>query len=519
MKTYGRTVIYANYTEEELLKGTQEERDAKVLDILENSIPIFEVNKAEIKYLQAYLYGDQDIKNKVKLTRTDINNKGVENWAWAFKEWKQAFLLGKPIQYAPLDDVANEEISLLNKYNTYEDKDQKDLELYEDLYTVGRAFRYSNTSKITEEDEAPYDILNLDVCNTEVVYSSSIKHEQLLSFVETSKKYIVQEVNPETGKPEYMTNYYSEYNVYTKNTKYLIDDKSGKLKIKDRTPIIHNTHLVTEYYLNRNRIGLLEIGKDIFDDINYVENLDKDDIESFVNSIMVFTNAEVTEEGMEAIKQYGAVSIKSTDQKKASVELLQSRLKSLDTEIYYLRKINALHSILSVPQASNSGEISNAETGKAMLTGQGFTSASVRVENEEKAFKKCDRNALKVILKLCRSSSESQIKNLKVSDIDIKFSRDLSDNLLVKTQALINLGTANIPPQIANAVIGLFSDPVAVTKMQQAYIEEKRGIEQELSRRNIEANNDNQNNDNNTNKINEQNNNITETNENQNQEQ
>ena len=143
----------------------------------------------------------------------------------------------------------------------------------------------------------------------------------------------------------------------------------------------------------------------------------------------------------------------------------------------------------------------------------------MQVENEEKAFKKCDRNALKVILKLCRSSSESQIKNLKVSDIDIKFSRDLSDNLLVKTQALINLGTANIPPQIANAVIGLFSDPVAVTKMQQAYIEEKRGIEQELSRRNIEANNDNQNNDNNTNKINEQNNNITETNENQNQEQ
>ena len=59
------------------------------------------------------------------------------------------------------------------------------------------------------------------------------------------------------------------------------------------------------------------------------------------------------------------------------------------------------HSILSVPEATQSGNISNAETGKAILTGQGFTSASVRVENEEKAFKKCDRNALKVILKIC----------------------------------------------------------------------------------------------------------------------
>ena len=242
-----------------------------------------------------------------------------------------------------------------------------------------------------------------------------------------------------------------------------------------------------------------------------VENLDKDDIESFVNAIMVFTNAEVNEEGMEAIKKYGAVSIKSTDQKKASVDMLQSRLKSLDTQIYYLRKLSAIHSILGVPQATNSGEISNAETGKAMLTGQGFTSASVRVENEEKSFKKCDRNALKVILKLCRNSSESKIKNLKVSDIDIKFSRDLSDNLLVKTQALINLATAKIPPQIANAVIGLFSDPVAVTKMQEAYMEEQRKIQEEL------VNRANQNKD--PNKVNEQNNNITKTNENQKQEQ
>ena len=133
------------------------------------------------------------------------------------------------------------------------------------------------------------------------------------------------------------------------------------------------------------------------------------------------------------------------------------------------------------------------------------------MENEEKSFKKCDRNALKVILKLCRNSSESKIKNLKVSDIDIKFSRDLSDNLLVKTQALINLATAKIPPQIANAVIGLFSDPVAVTKMQEAYIEEQRKIQEELVKRG--------NQDKDPNKVNEQNNNITKTNENQNQEQ
>lgn len=508
MKTFGRITIYANYTEKQLLSGKQKEIEKKVLDILSNSIEIHKFNKGEIFYLQNYLYGDQDIKDKVKLTRTDINNKGVENWAWCFQDWKKAFLLGKPIQYAPLDDVANEEIALLNKYNTYEDKDELDQNIYEDIFTVGRGYRYVNASPISEDDEAPFELLNLDVLNTEVVYSSSISHEQLLAFVETSKKYIDQEINPETGKRENITKYYDEYSVYTRNMLYTIDNKLSTLRIIKRQPIIHNIHIITEYYFNRKRMSFLEICKDIFDDINYVENLDKDDIEAFVNSIMVFTNAEVDEEGMEAIKKYGAVSIKSTDQKKASVELLQSRLKSLDTQIYYLRKLSALHSILSVPEATQSGEISNAETGKAVLTGQGFTSATVRVENEEKSFKKCDRNSLKVILKICRSLENSNIKNLKVSNIDIKFSRDLSDNLLVKTQALINLATAQIPPEIRNAVIGLFSDPVAVTKLQEAYIEEQRELQNEIFNRN-----------NNNNNINEQNNNIQDTTQLENQEQ
>ena len=147
MKTMGRFVPYANYTEEQLLSGTQTEKDNKVLDILKNSIALHELNKRDSRYLINYLYGDQDIKNKEKLTRPDINNKGVENWAWAFMDWKKAFLLGKPIQYAPLDNIANQEISTLNNYVTYEDKDQKDQDLYEDIFAVGRAFRYINYTK------------------------------------------------------------------------------------------------------------------------------------------------------------------------------------------------------------------------------------------------------------------------------------------------------------------------------------------------------------------------------------
>lgn len=496
MHLRGRQTIFANYTEKQFLSGTVAEQADKVIDVVSNSFSIHKENEKETKYLIGYMYGDQEIKNKVKLTRTDINHKSVENWAYAFVDWKKTFLLGKPIQYAPIADISTEEMEILNKYVFYENKNWKDLMIYEDVLSCGRGFRYNNTTKVTEEDEAPFEIVNLDPWATEVVYSSGINKEQLCSYIVTSMCYITQQINPETNKPEPMNVYYDEVTVYTRKRMFVVNNKNGEWNVESSKPLLLNEHIVTEYYNNKYRLSLTEIGKDIFDDVNYVENLDLDDIEGFVNSIMVFTNAEVDAEGMAAIKEYGAVSIKSTDQKKASVELLQSRLKSLDTQIFYLRKLQALHDILGVPQAQNSGAINNAETGKAMLTGQGFTSASIRIEGEEEAIRRCDRDSLKTILKICKRSADSKIKNLKVSDIEIKFNRDMSENLLVKTQALNNLMTANIPPEVANAVIGLFSDPVAVTRLQQQYIEEKQQLQEQIANQNNINNNNNNNNKN-----------------------
>ena len=74
----------------------------------------------------------------------------------------------------------------------------------------------------------------------------------------------------------------------------------------------------------------------------------------------------------------------------------------------------------------------------------------------------------------------------------------------------MNLRDANIPPQIANAVIGLFSDPVAVTKMQEEFEKQRQEVQKQLNDFTNKKSN---------NKINEQNNKNTKINEIQNQEQ
>lgn len=518
IKTYGRTTIFANYTEKQLLGGSQEQIEKKVIDIMTSAIPIHERNRAETLYLWNYYSGVQDIyTEKQKLTRTDIDNRTVENWAYAFVDFKKAYLLGKPIQYVQNDSNSTSEIAILNKYVKFENKKSKDMDLYEDILVNGRGFRYTASDKPEEEDEAPFELINCSPEDTEVVYSSKLGNEQLLSFIETSMQHLVQTVNPETGEKEYIPRYYSEYTVYLRNQSIVLTNKNGNLEVvKDsRKPIIVNEHTITEYYVNRKRISLIEIGKDLFNDINYLESLDKDDMEAYVNNLLVFINCEATEEDLKDMAELGAVNIVSHDQKKASIESIQQRLSSDDTQTYYTRLLTSLHQILGVPMASNMGNIESGDTGKAQLTGQGYTSATIRIENDETKFGDCDKNCLKTILKICKDKPKSGIKKLKVSEIEAKFQRDVSDNLLVKTQGLMNLLEAKIPKQYALSIVNLFSDVEAVVKQME--IEEKE--REQNQEKFIQNQNEQFKNVDSKNKTNAQNNKIKNIEQKQNQEQ
>ena len=487
IKTYGRTTIYANYTEKQLLSGSQKEIENKVIDIMESAIPIHEKNKEETKYLWDYYSGIQDIyTEKQKLTRTDIDNRTVENWAYAFVDFKKSYLLGKPIQYVQNDSSATSEIAVLNKYVKFENKKSKDMDIYEDILVNGRGFRYTASDKPEAEDEAPFEIINCPPEDTEVIYSSRLGNEQLLSFIETSMQYLDTTINPETGEKEKVPKYYSEYTIYLRNKSFVLSNKGGKLHVVENSikNVLFKEHTITEYYVNRKRISLIEIGKDLFNDINYLESLDKDDMEAYVNNLLVFINCEATEEDLKDMAELGAVNIVSHDQKKASIESIQQRLSSDDTQTYYNRLLTSLHQILGVPMASDIGNIESGDTGKAKLTGQGYTSATIRIENDETKFGDCDKNCLKTILEICKSKDKSGISNLKVSEIEAKFQRDVSDNLLVKTQGLMNLLEANIPKQYALSIVNLFSDVEAVVKQMDIEEKERQKKQEEIANKN-----------------------------------
>ena len=470
MKTFGRTTIYAPYTEKDILSKPEAKQNEIILEILKNSIGIHEQNRTETLYLKDYLRGIQDIYvDKQKHTRPEINNKTVENWAWAIVDFKKCYQLGKPIQYVQINDGGEKEIALLNKYVRFENKKAKDMSLYEDVLTCGRAFMFKGYQKTTEDDQAPFELLVCNAEDTEVIYSSKLGNEQIGAYIQTSMEHIVSTIDANTGEKINTPQIYHEYTFYLRNRQVVFSDISGELQVVEKSskPIVMNEHSITEYYVNKYRISLIEIGKDLFNDINYLESLDKDDMESFVNAIMVFTNVEVTENEISQIKQLGAVCINSTENKKASIELLAQRLNATDTQTYYTRLLTSLHQILGVPMATDNGSVTSGDTGKAKLTGQGYTTAGIRAEGDETMFGMCDMEMLRGVIKCCKLSPTSDIKTINVSDIEPKFNRDMSDNLLTKTQALLNLYSADIPRNFANAIVGLFGDANAITTAQE----------------------------------------------------
>lgn len=494
MQTFGRKTIYVNFEEEEILKLPIEKQNKIIKDIIEDSKDIHELNKTETLYLKDYLKGIQDIYyEKQKFTRTEIDNKSVENWAWAFVDFKKCQLLGNPIQYVQINDSGEKEIALLNKYVRFENKKAKDMDCYEDVLVCGRGFIYKNYQKPTEDDEAPFELLNCEAENTEVVYSSKIGHKQVGSYIVSPMQYMTIVTDEITGDKSTKIEYYNEYTFYLRNRVITFNDKNGELQEvpNSNKTILLNEHIITEYYTNKYRLGIIEIGKDLFNDINYLESTDKDDMQQFTNAIMVFTNVEVTEEEIGAIKELGAVCISSVDNKKASIELLSQRLNASDTQVYYTRLLTSLHQILGVPMASDNGNLSRAETGKAVMTGQGYLSSSIRSEGDQTMYAKCDMEMLKGVLKACKLTPNPEIKTLKISDFEPKFFIDRSDNILTKTQALMNLYSCDIPRKFANSIIGLFGDANAITTEQERLFGEQKSQQQGSNNNEIlEQNND-----------------------------
>jgi SPP1 family phage portal protein len=458
-----------------VLKYSLDKKDLtaeKIMQILPEVLREHEKNAKEINYLYRYYKGFQPILKKEKNVRPEINNKVLENHAFEIVEFKKAYVYGEPVQYVQKgeknSEYVNPEISIINKYMESEDKSSKDKDLAEWQYICGTAYRWADIDNKEDEDEAPFEISTPDPRRTFVVYSSGIKEEQLFS---GHYSWFSENLISEDGQS--YTNKYRIITIYTEDKMYKFKESFGvcelmqqnlpqigiddeKEKQVEAYPLLIKGHRIVEYPLNTARLGLIELVMSGLNALNRIKSDDLDGIDQFIQSLLVFVNQQIDVEDFKRLVEAGAIEVSTTDPgKPADVKLLTSQLLHSETKIVTDDIYNNVLTICGIPRLND--KPSGGDTGQARLLGEGWTMADERAKQDELSFKKSERQFLKLILNICKH--ENQIKNLKISDIDIKFTRNKSDNLLVKTQGLMNMKQAQVTPEVAFTICGLFSDP------------------------------------------------------------
>jgi len=438
---YGRKVLYDDYLPEDI-NGKNTSENAKIIgDILNHIWSSHNQNANEIDYLEKYYRGYQPILGKRKDIRPSINNIILENNAYFVVNFKVGYVFGEPIQFIQRGDIANPEVGILNGYAVAEDKYDKDSELAESVYTAGIGHRLVLPNN---NDDSPFDIINLDSKCSFIVYSSKDPaHSKLLgvTFTRSERSKTIQgSVYTDTGY----------YTFEKANTETAFNVKFVKNHFLGVIPIF-------EYHFNKWRLGIIEVVMSIFNAINRIDSGDLDGLEQYVQSLLVFINNEIDPETYKEVMDLGAVELSTADPSRpADIKLIQNEIDHQNTEVLHKRLLNTAFTILGIPTQTT--RTSGGDTGMARQLSDGWTMAQERAKQEENAFKRCSKEEIKLILKICRMTPNSEIKKLTLKDIDQKLPRGRDDNFLVRAQGLMNLITSGVSPDVAYASTGIFAD-------------------------------------------------------------
>ena len=204
-----------------------------------------------------------------------------------------------------------------------------------------------------------------------------------------------------------------------------------------------------------------------------------DGMEQFVQAFIKFINCDITKEEYEEFLQLGAIKVKSVDGQAADVGVVTTELNQTQSQTLKDDYYNAMLTICGMP--NRNGGSSTSDTGSAVLLRDGWSDAEARAKDSENVFKRAEKKMLKLVLRICRDLGGL---TLKLSDIDMKFTRRNYEAIQSKSQVLISmLQEPKIHPQLAFQHSGMFSDAESAYNMSMKYYEEQQEKAAELAKK------------------------------------
>lgn len=443
----------------EIFTDVAEITQENISQVLSDAFSTHLLNATEIEYLQNYERGVQPVLNRVKDIRPEINYKVVENHAAEITTFKVGYVFGDPITYVQraTNDIGGEDstkddkkISILNEMMFEEGKAAQDQILGKDLAVTGIGYRIVLPKKIKTGVSA-FNVIRLNPRNAFVVKYNNIFQAPALG---------VSYVTLEDGT--------IRAGAYTDTEYYELEGSAiGTFKVvsvqRNNIGIIP----IVEYKYDNERMGCFERVISLLDALNEATSDRLNGLAQFIQSILWMNNCEVDEEQMKQLKDKLGLLTKSEPGNPASVQYLTATLDQAQTQTLIDNLYEQILQIAGVPGREQS---TGGNTGQAIMLSNGWQIAETHAKSTVQTFIQSEMQMLKVVLKILKSVETSEVADLKLSDIDVKFSRNRTDSLIVKTQGLMNQLQAGIHPLVAITNCGLYSDPQTVYNDSKPYL-------------------------------------------------
>lgn len=442
-----------------------------VRDILAVALPIHNQNRREIDYLYHYTNGDQPILYRKKDVRPEIQNNIVENHAIEFVRFMMAQTYGEPIQYVSTEDKQeiSKEVDKLNRMMAVLDKSYYDIQIGDWQSCCGTGYRETWGKKRDEVEEGE-PLIGIDTPDPRynfIVYSSAHGKPKLMS---------VSICRNEKDETYYLCT--TQKRVFTVKDDSVTEELNGYGRI-----------LLTEYPNNHRRLSDIEIVITMMDAINNIQSNRVDGIEQFVQSFIKFVNCEIDEDTFLKMCKLGALKVRTVNPSMpADVGMVSSELNQEQTQV---AKDDLYKNMLIIEGMPNREQNTGGDTGQAVYLRNGWDFAEQRAKIDEPVNIKSEKDFLRNALLILKTKGQIS-EDLKIADIDVKITRNKTDNMLVKAQALIYLLEKGIHPKIAIKTCDLWGDPEKVYLLSKPYLDVLYKTADELQRQEAQAINNQQ---------------------------
>lgn len=445
----GRKKIKIPISKEEFYENVEE----NLIEFIGGAVSEHQNNVKEIEELHREFLGQQQIINsKKRYDSSEINNIVVENHLFKQVNFKVGFMYGNPLEYTVINEkvVNDDDMLYLNKYISDCSKPSLDIEKAQDLFEFGIAYQriFPKRAVIQDvENEAPFELVNMPIKKTFLVYSNDLPNEKLFGVVLATKY-------------DYATRLEKTvYQIYMPNRKIEID-ASTKTIIKDvKQPYPYIP--IKEFCLNRDRMGIIELVVSLQNLVNKIDSSEMDALEEAINSFIVFFNQKVDEDFMnkfrELRKEKVVVLNSNNPSTPADIKILSAKIDQENSKNFYERTIKAMYDIASVPLASGN-VTSGGDTGQARLLGNGWESAQNQAQLDQTYLVQFERDLLKDMIWICKNTVGCPVDKVSASDIAIKFNINMSNNLYIKAESLKMLNDINLPEKAALNIVGITKD-------------------------------------------------------------